>query len=102
MKKTLKNSQNSFFGSVISDFLKPSPQKKQRSYSAKDLLLGTTSSNSANELWALEPRMVFDGAAVATHEAIIASVDAAHLMPVAWLLSKMLHLLLWMRQKILC
>jgi Domain of unknown function (DUF4347)/Putative Ig domain/Bacterial Ig domain len=82
MKKTRKNTQNSFFGSVISDFLKPSPAKKQRSYSAKDLLLGTTLSNSANELWALEPRMVFDGAAVATHEAVIASIDAAHSMPV--------------------
>jgi Domain of unknown function (DUF4347)/Putative Ig domain/Bacterial Ig domain len=83
MKKTRKNTQNSFFGSAISDFLKPTSAKKKQGYSAQDLLLGTTSSNTANELWALEPRMVFDGAAVATHEAVIASVDAAHSLPVA-------------------
>jgi Domain of unknown function (DUF4347)/Putative Ig domain/Bacterial Ig domain len=82
MKKTLKNTQKTFFGSAITDFLKPSQTKKSQPYSAQDLLLGTTSSNSANELWALEPRMVFDGAAVATHEAVIASVDAAHTLPV--------------------
>ena len=58
-------------------------QKKSKPYTRQELMLGKEASNAANELWVLEPRMVFDGAAVATHEAVIASVDAAHSLPAA-------------------